>query len=126
VRLIKREVNGTLSPIRNPQSPTLGEVLADGSYQRILQRFTHRLRDGIDALLLGNLVGMIEVELVREFVKRDGHRQFVLLSHANYIISARKPLSRGLSALCSDAPCNDVGSIQRRARHESVERRPKL
>ena len=71
MRLFKREVNRPPSPIRNPQSPTLGEVLANGAYQRVLQRFTNGLGDGIDTLLLGDLVGMIEVELVREFAKRD-------------------------------------------------------
>ena len=71
MRYLKCEVNRTLRPIRNAQSPTLGEVLSDGAYQRVLQRFTHRVRDGIDTPLLGNLIGMIKVEFVCEFVKRD-------------------------------------------------------
>jgi hypothetical protein len=62
-----------VAPSRYAQAPTLGEVLAGRPDPRVDQRVFNRLRDRVEAPLLGGFIRMIQIKFIYEFIER--HRE---------------------------------------------------
>jgi hypothetical protein len=54
------------------QSPPLGEVFSDGTDPSVNPRIADWHRHGVEAILLRSFIAVVEIELVGEFVERQG------------------------------------------------------
>jgi hypothetical protein len=99
-RLIERKMDWSVRPIGDFQSPSLREVFSDGSYQCIRQRLSRRFRNNIDPFLLGNFVGIIEIEFVRELVQRYIDLRRIKSGSSRYIRKCLWPQHSVIPVLC--------------------------
>ena len=92
------------------QPPAQCEVLADRADPGIREGIAYRLGNRIEAALLCGLVGMIEIELVAEFVER--HRKGERPTVADFVGCALILAAAACVLLAPSTPSSQTSSIE--------------